>query len=152
MTSENRFTLFGIMPLNKPHAAISFARKLTSLRRFRQMTTGPTQVANRAASPFHRPVSIWHAGSFKKGVMRRPVFSDNSRSFHAHASAAAGFWKTWRQARGRDCGSTTLSKGMNSAALRMRKVLSAHGGLVLKLSVLVWTILILAAAFFMSRA
>ncbi|CAN7375769.1 hypothetical protein [Mesorhizobium caraganae] len=46
----------------------------------------------------------------------------------------------------------TLSKGMNSAALRMRKVLSAHGGLILKLSVLVWTILILAAAFFMSRA
>jgi hypothetical protein len=47
---------------------------------------------------------------------------------------------------------STLSKSMNSAALRMRKVLSAHGGLILKLSVLVWTILILAAAFFMSRA
>ena len=46
----------------------------------------------------------------------------------------------------------TLSKSMNRAALRMRKVLSAHGGLILKLSVLVWTILILAAAFFMSRA
>lgn len=45
-----------------------------------------------------------------------------------------------------------LSKSLNSAALRMRKVLSAHGGLILKLSVLVWTILILAAAFFMSRA
>ena len=47
---------------------------------------------------------------------------------------------------------STLSKSMNSAALRMRKVLSAHGGLILKLSVLVWTILSLAAAFFMSRA
>ena len=46
----------------------------------------------------------------------------------------------------------TLSKSIKSAALRMRKFLSAHGGLALKLSVLVWTILILAAAFFMSRA
>ena len=46
----------------------------------------------------------------------------------------------------------TLSKSINGAALRMRKFLSAHGGLALKLSVLVWTILILAAAFFMSKA
>ena len=44
----------------------------------------------------------------------------------------------------------TLSK--SAVALRMRQVLSVHGGLVLKLSVLVWTILILAAAFFMSKA
>ena len=46
----------------------------------------------------------------------------------------------------------TPSKGMNAMALRMREVLSVHGGLVLKLSVLAWTILILAAAFFMSKA
>ncbi len=45
----------------------------------------------------------------------------------------------------------TLSKSMNSMALRLREVLSAHGGLVLKLSVLAWTILILAAVFFMSQ-
>lgn len=44
----------------------------------------------------------------------------------------------------------TLSK--STVALRMREVLSVHGGLALKLSVLVWTILILAAAFFMSKA
>ena len=44
----------------------------------------------------------------------------------------------------------TLSK--STVALRMRKVLSVHGGLALKLSVLVWTILILVAAFFMSKA
>jgi hypothetical protein len=41
---------------------------------------------------------------------------------------------------------------MNAMALRMREVLSVHGGLVLKLSVLAWTILILAVAFFMSKA
>ena len=46
----------------------------------------------------------------------------------------------------------TPSKRMNAMALRMRAVLSVHGGLVLKLSVLVWTILILAAAFFMAKA
>ncbi len=45
-----------------------------------------------------------------------------------------------------------LPKSMNSMALRLREVLSAHGGLVLKLSVLAWTILILAAVFFMSQA
>lgn len=44
----------------------------------------------------------------------------------------------------------TLSK--NTMALRLREVLSVHGGLALKLSVLLWTILILAAAFFMSKA
>ncbi|MER8567871.1 hypothetical protein NKH85_22540 [Mesorhizobium sp. M0924] len=42
-----------------------------------------------------------------------------------------------------------LSK--RTVALRMREILSMHGGLALKLSV-AWTILILAAAFFMSRA
>jgi hypothetical protein len=42
------------------------------------------------------------------------------------------------------------SKG--TVALRMREILSVHGGLVLKLSVLAWTILILAAVFFMSQA
>lgn len=82
--------------------------------------------------------------------MRSPVFSGNSRSFHANATAAAGFWKAWRQAPGRDCGSTRLSK--RTVALRMREILSMHGGLALKLSVVAWTILILAAAFFMSRA
>ena len=43
-----------------------------------------------------------------------------------------------------------LSK--STVALRMREILSVHGGLALKLSVVVWTILILAAAFFMSKA
>src|SRR6186713_272756 len=84
----------------------TFARNLTALHGFRQIMAGPLQVANRAAWPFHALVFIWHAGSFKKGVMRRPVFSDNSRSFHANAIAAAGFWKARRQAAGRDRGST----------------------------------------------
>ena len=43
-----------------------------------------------------------------------------------------------------------LSK--STVALRMREILSVHGGLALKLSVVAWTILILAAAFFMSKA
>ncbi|MES0090153.1 hypothetical protein [Mesorhizobium sp. M0030] len=42
-----------------------------------------------------------------------------------------------------------LSK--STVALRMREILSMHG-LALKLSVVAWTILILAAAFFMSKA
>ena len=46
----------------------------------------------------------------------------------------------------------TLSKSMNTLAMRMREVLSVHGGLALKLSVLAWTILVLAAAFFISHA
>lgn len=45
----------------------------------------------------------------------------------------------------------TLPKGMNSVALRLRELLSVHGGLVVKLSVLAWTILILAAVFFMTQ-
>ncbi|MER9920360.1 MULTISPECIES: hypothetical protein [unclassified Mesorhizobium] len=43
-----------------------------------------------------------------------------------------------------------LSK--STVALRMREILSMHGGLALKLSVVAWTILIMAAAFCMSRA
>ena len=44
----------------------------------------------------------------------------------------------------------TLSK--STLALRVREIFSVHGGLALKLSVVVWTILILAAAFFMAKA
>jgi hypothetical protein len=42
------------------------------------------------------------------------------------------------------------SKGMDAIVPRMREVLSVHGGLVLKLSVVVWTILVLAAVFFIT--
>jgi hypothetical protein len=42
-----------------------------------------------------------------------------------------------------------LSK--STAALRMREILSLHSGLALKLSVVVWAILMLAVAFFMSK-
>ena len=34
-------------------------------------------------------------------------------------------------------------------ALRLRELLAAHGGMVLKLSVIAWTVLILGAVFFM---
>ena len=34
-------------------------------------------------------------------------------------------------------------------ALRLREFLATHGGMVLKLSVIAWTVLILAAVFFM---
>jgi hypothetical protein len=33
-------------------------------------------------------------------------------------------------------------------ALRLRKLLAAHGGMLLKLSVIAWTVLILGAVFF----
>lgn len=44
------------------------------------------------------------------------------------------------------------SKIMHKMANRIREILSLHGGLALKLSVLVWTILVLAAVFFISQA
>ena len=34
---------------------------------------------------------------------------------------------------------------------RLRKLLAAHGGMVLKLSVIAWTVLILGAVFFMMQ-
>ena len=40
------------------------------------------------------------------------------------------------------------SKSMNATATRMREVLSVHGGLALKLSVVIWTVLVLTAVFF----
>ena len=46
----------------------------------------------------------------------------------------------------------TVSKSMKSMVISMRAVVSIHGGLALKLSVVVWTILVLAAVFFITRA
>ena len=45
-------------------------------------------------------------------------------------------------------GSKRLEKTMTS----LRAVLSSHGGLVLKLSVVVWTVVVLAAVFFIAKA
>jgi hypothetical protein len=44
------------------------------------------------------------------------------------------------------------SKVMHKMPNRIREALSQHGGLALKLSVLVWTILVLVAVFFISKA
>jgi len=38
-----------------------------------------------------------------------------------------------------------------SVASRLRGLLTAHGGMALKLSVIAWTVLILAAVFFMTK-
>ncbi|UVK38137.1 hypothetical protein LHFGNBLO_005272 [Mesorhizobium sp. AR10] len=46
----------------------------------------------------------------------------------------------------------TMSKSLEKMVPRLRAVLSSHGGLVLKLSVVVWTILVLAAVFFITQA
>jgi hypothetical protein len=46
----------------------------------------------------------------------------------------------------------TTSKSVKSMATRMREVLSSHGGMALKLFVVVWTILVLAAVFFITQA
>lgn len=45
-----------------------------------------------------------------------------------------------------------VSKGMNSMLARMREMLSLHGGLALKLSVVAWTVAVLAAVFFTMQA
>jgi hypothetical protein len=44
----------------------------------------------------------------------------------------------------------TKSKSM--MVIHMRKLLSSHGGLALKLSVVVWTVLVLAAVFYFTQA
>jgi hypothetical protein len=46
----------------------------------------------------------------------------------------------------------TMSKSVKSMVPRMREVLSSHGSLALKLSVVVWTIVILAAVFVITQA
>ncbi|MCV3210446.1 hypothetical protein OHD62_30140 [Mesorhizobium sp. YC-39] len=45
-----------------------------------------------------------------------------------------------------------VSKGMNSMLARMREMLFLHGGLALKLSVVAWTVAVLAAVFFTMQA
>ncbi|RWQ69225.1 MAG: hypothetical protein EOS85_29855 [Mesorhizobium sp.] len=44
----------------------------------------------------------------------------------------------------------TMSKSV--MLIHMRKLLSSHGGLALKLSVVVWTVLVLAAVFYITQA
>ncbi|PAQ04785.1 hypothetical protein CIT26_34425 [Mesorhizobium temperatum] len=46
----------------------------------------------------------------------------------------------------------TMSKSIKNSLPRMREVLSSHGGLALKLSVVVWTVLVLAAVFYITQA
>ncbi|CCV12589.1 hypothetical protein [Mesorhizobium sp. STM 4661] len=46
----------------------------------------------------------------------------------------------------------TVSKSMNTMVARMREMLSLHGGMALKLSVVVWTVTVLAAVFFIMQA
>lgn len=45
----------------------------------------------------------------------------------------------------------TVSKSVNGMA-HMREMLSRHGGMALKLSVVVWTVTVLAAVFFIMQA
>lgn len=47
----------------------------------------------------------------------------------------------------------TVKAPVSSAgvALRLRELLAAHGGMLLKLSVIAWTVLILATVFFMMQ-
>ncbi|WP_244439949.1 hypothetical protein [Mesorhizobium metallidurans] len=46
----------------------------------------------------------------------------------------------------------TVSKSMNGMLAHMREMLSLHGGMALKLSVVVWTVAVLAAVFFVMQA
>ena len=46
----------------------------------------------------------------------------------------------------------TMSKSLSGMVTRVRKVVSLHGGLALKLSVAVWTVVVLAAVFFITQA
>jgi hypothetical protein len=46
----------------------------------------------------------------------------------------------------------TMAKGLSGMVTRMRKVVSLHGGLALKLSVVVWTVVVLGAVFFITQA
>ncbi|TIM16473.1 MAG: hypothetical protein E5Y67_02490 [Mesorhizobium sp.] len=46
----------------------------------------------------------------------------------------------------------TMSKSIKNIVSRMREVLSSYGGLILKLFVVVWTVLVLAAVFYITQA
>ncbi|WP_292596330.1 hypothetical protein [Mesorhizobium sp.] len=46
----------------------------------------------------------------------------------------------------------TMSKRIKNILPRMREVLSSYGGLALKLFVVVWTVLVLAAVFYITQA
>lgn len=46
----------------------------------------------------------------------------------------------------------TGSKGLEKTITSLRAALSEHGGLVLKLSIVVWTVAVLAAVFFITKA
>jgi hypothetical protein len=98
------------------------------------------------------PLFVWHARSLNKRDMKVPGFSGHSRSLSCASHRCAFFWKAWVKPSVVIAAEPITSKVMHKMANRIREILSLHGGLALKLSVLVWTILVLAAVFFISKA
>jgi hypothetical protein len=119
-----------------------------SALKFSRQITAPT-VHNGQPRAFF----IWHARSLKNGDME---MLDFLRTFEVvfvrEPSLLPVFGKLGVKAPAVTAAAPTMSKGLKSMASSMREVLSSHGGLALKLSVVVWTILVLAAVFFITKA
>jgi hypothetical protein len=95
---------------------------------------------------------IWHARRLKNGVMEVFVAPDIRGRFVREPSLLPVFGKLGIKPPVVIAAAPTMSKSMGSIATRMREVLSSHGGLALKLSVVVWTVVILAMVLFITQA
>ncbi|MER8366920.1 hypothetical protein [Mesorhizobium sp. M1348] len=62
------------------------------------------------------------------------------------------FGKLGARARPVAIAAPTMSMTIKNLVNRTRELLSAHGSLALKLSVVLWTVLVLAAVFFVAQA
>lgn len=80
--------------------------------------------------------------------MLAPIFPDIRGYFVREPSLLPVFGKLGVKAR-----VAVLAAPASSAGIvpRLRELLAAHGGMVLKLSVIAWTILVLGAVFFMMQ-
>ncbi|MER8864118.1 hypothetical protein NKI19_10385 [Mesorhizobium sp. M0751] len=89
----------------------------------------------------------------KMMLMTMSGFSKHSRSFFVREpSLLPVFGKLGAKAPPVAIAASTMSTAVKSLVNRTREVLSAHGCLALKLSVVLWTLLFLAAVFFIAQA
>ncbi|SJM32122.1 conserved hypothetical protein [Mesorhizobium delmotii] len=93
---------------------------------------------------------IWHARRLKNGAMKVLGFLRTFEViFVREPSLLPVFGKLGIKPPAAIAAAPTVSKNM---VIRIRKLLSSHGALALKLSVVVWTVLVLAAVFFITQA
>ncbi|MER9417075.1 hypothetical protein NKJ40_28420 [Mesorhizobium sp. M0119] len=84
--------------------------------------------------------------------MKIPGFQTFEVVFVREPSLLPVFGKLGVRARTVAIAAPTMSMTIKNLVNRTREVLSAHGSLALKLSVVLWTVLVLAAVFFVAQA